>query len=365
MRDHSSPRKFVVICTLAVSLGAIGLGLWFNQPSPEPQFSATDASRPASSGQATATGGQKLIAAIPDAKTQDSVAETPREWTKQPFAPSLEGTEIDGQLRADANGDLIVDLEVKDFFDYFLNTVGQVPAEEALNAIQSMARNNLPDSAAKQAMALLDSYLEYKREALALSQARLDPSRQFDPKYQVAQLRQALADLKAVRRNTMSPDAVDAFFGLEEAYGEYTVASIEIQQREDLSPEARNTLQQWQRQQLPDVIRRTETTLIDENEVSEARQQAIADADSPEDAGRKLRAQGMDSTQADDVVGYLQEREQFDASFDDYQKALTKLETSGLAADDQAEQQQALLEQYFSDEQTQTWAKLRQLSQSP
>ena len=365
MRDHSSPRKFIVISTLAVSLGAIGLGLWFNQPSTEPQPSTAASARPGDGTQTAAPASQKLTAAKPDSVPPESVAATPREWTDQPFAPSLEGTEIDGQLRADANGDLIVDLEVKDFFDYFLNTVGQVPPEEALSAIQSMANNNLPDSAAKQAMALLDSNLEYKREALALSQVRLDPGRQSDPKYQVAQLRQALADLKAVRRNTMSPEAVEAFFGLEEAYGEYTVASIEIQQREDLSPEARNTLLQWQRQQLPEVIRRTETSLIDENKVSEARQQAIADADSPEDAGRKLQALGLDSSQADDVVSYLQEREEFDASFEDYQKALTKLETSGLAPEDQAEQQQALLEQYFSNEQTQTWAKLRQLSQSP
>lgn len=365
MRDHSSPRKFVVICTLAVSLGAIGLGLWFNQPSPESPFAAAEQARPVGSDQAAAPERRKFAAATPDAKSQDNFAATPREWPEKPFAPSLEGTEIDGQLRADANGDLIVDLEVKDFFDYFLNTVGQVPPEEALNAIQSMATNNLPESAAKDAMALLDSYLEYKREALALSQTRLDPNRQFDPQYQVSQLRQALADLKAVRRNTMSPEAVDAFFGLEEAYGEYTVASIEIQQREDLSPEARNTLQQWQRQQLPEVIRRTETALIDDNNVNEARQQAIADAESPEDAGRKLQALGLDNAQANDVVGYLQEREDFDASFDDYQKALTKLDTSGLAPDDQTEQQQALLTQYFSDERTQTWARLRQLSQSP
>lgn len=298
-------------------------------------------------------------------KTEESqpevIAETPKTWSDAPLSPSLEGTEIDGRLRADASGHLIVDLETKDFFDYMLSAVGQVTPEQALDAIATMARNNLPPEAADEAVALLDRYLEYKREALAMGQTRLDPSRQNDPAYQLSQLRQALADLKSLRRSTLSPETADAFFGLEEAYGEYTIATMEIQQRDDLSPEARKALMQWQRQQLPDVIRHTENRLIEENEVSNTRQQALAEATTPQQAAEKLRNLGMDPAQAQEVEGYLQERQSFDQQFDNYKQELDQLQAAGLAPDDEEKREAALLARYFPDEQTRTWARLRQL----
>src|SRR5690554_7854100 len=95
-----------------------------------------------------------------------------------PIAPSLAGTDIDGALQADENGQLIVNLEVRDFFDYFLSTVGEVSPETAIGQIQQMARQHLPESAAQQALALLDQYLDYKQASLAVMQTELDPARQ-------------------------------------------------------------------------------------------------------------------------------------------------------------------------------------------
>jgi thiamine kinase-like enzyme len=47
-----------------------------------------------------------------------------------------------------------------------------------------MARNHLPEPAASEAVTLLDSYLDYKQQALAMSQMRLDPAANLD--YQAA-----------------------------------------------------------------------------------------------------------------------------------------------------------------------------------
>lgn len=295
-----------------------------------------------------------------------STYRTPQSLGEEPFARSLAGTEIDGSLRADSNGGLIVDLETRDFFDYFLNTIGEVSPEKALGEIEALARQHLPEKAAEQALALLDQYLDYKDRALALGSQNLDPARQHDPKYQLEMLKGALADIKQLRRNTFDAGTHDAFFGLEEAYGDYTLASLDIQQRTDLSAESKATLQEWHRQQLPEIIRRTETRMMAEGERYQARQKVLANASSPEDAGRQLQSLGVEPEQAAEVVGYLAERARFDQRFERYSQELASLENSGVTRGDRAEMENQLLEQYFEDEQSRTWARLRALeSQSP
>lgn len=289
--------------------------------------------------------------------------QTPASLGDNPFAPSLAGTDIDGSLKAGPDGQLIVDLATRDFFDYFLNTVGEVSPETALAEIEALARNNLPAAAAGQALAILDQYLDYKQQALDMGNRSLDPARQSDPAYQLQVLKSALADLKQLRRNAFDPDTHDAFFGLEEAYGGYTLASIEIQQRADLSPQSKQALMEWHRQQLPPQIRQTETRMVQETEISRQRQDAIAQASSPEDAGERLRDLGVEPQRVDEVVGYLQERERFDDRFQQYQQALTSLEGAGISRDEFESQQVRLLNQHFDSEQARTWAKLRSLGE--
>ena len=306
------------------------------------------------------------VAGKPETPEKQASYRTPASLGDQPFASSLAGTTIDGSLKADRNGNLIVSLETRDFFDYFLNTVGEVSPEKSLAEIERLARENLPPQAAEQALVLLDQYLEYKKSALALGSQNLDPGRQHEPRYQLEMLEGALTDLKQLRRNAFPPETHDAFFGLEEAYGDYTLASLDIQQRTDLSPAAKATLQEWHRRQLPEVIRRTETRMMADGERYRQRQQALANASSAQDAGERLRAMGVDAGQTAEVVAYLEERERFDQRFEQYRQELDRLEESGVAREDRAAMEARLLQQHFTDEQSRTWAKLRALeSQSP
>ncbi len=300
-------------------------------------------------------------------ETDSGIAyQTPRSLGENPFASSLAGTDIDGSLKAGPDGNLIVDLSTKDFFDYFLNTVGEVSPETALARIEALARDNLPAAAAEQALAVLDQYLDYKQQAVELGNRALDPSRQQDPAYQLQLLKTALSDLKQLRRNAFDPDTHEAFFGLQEAYGDYTLASIEIRQREDLSAQSKQTLLEYHRNQLPEQLRKTETRMISDAEKSRQRQAAITQASSPAEAGERLRDLGVDPQQAEEVVGYLQERQQFDQQFQQYQQALASLENAGVSQGDFESRQSELLRQHFESEQARTWAKLRSLdTQSP
>ena len=317
------------------------------QPPPPDQPSPTGAAAPTPD---SAPGAQ----AMATYRTPDSLGE-------QPFASSLAGTSIDGALRANANGDLIIDLGTRDFFDYFLNPVGEVPPEVALDRIRQLAENHLPPAAAKQAMAILAQYLEYKQRAVMLQSTPLDPARQQDPAYQQAMLRQAFTDLQQLRQTLFSADAHQAFFGLEEAYGEYTLAQIAIQQRDDLTPRAKEALINWHRSQLPTPLRQTEVHLQERQEQSRQRAEILRTATTPEGAGQKLVESGMAPDEAQDVTRYLKDRQAFQARFDQYQASLSHLNDAGLSEPDRAEQQTQLLEQYFPEPQQQTWARLKML----
>ncbi|KPQ02903.1 lipase secretion chaperone [Marinobacter sp. HL-58] len=365
MSRKASMNKRAFIPLIAV-IPVVVLSIWILAD--EPAGTASD-NNPATAG----TRGEEAAESVAPARATGSEADqapsthrTPQSLGEKPFASSLAGTEIDGSLRADDNGNLIIDLETRDFFDYFLNTIGEVSPEKALDQIETLARDNLPEQAAEQALALLDQYLDYKDSALALGSQNLDPTRQSDPQYQLEMLKGALADMKQLRRNSFDASTHEAFFGLEEAYGDYTLASLDIQQRTDLSAESKATLQEWHRQQLPEVIRRTETRMIADGERIQQRQKALADTSSPEEAGRQLQALGVEPEQSAEVVGYLKEREQFDQRFDQYRQEVASLDQSGVAEEDRAAMESQLLEQHFEDEQSRTWARLRALeSRSP
>lgn len=288
-------------------------------------------------------------------------ARTPETLGSAPFARSLEGTDIDGALKADANGRLIVDLGTRDFFDYFLSTVGEVSPEIALERIRALAFGHLPHEAARQAMALLDQYLDYKQQALALQAAPLDPARQNDPAYQQQMLEKAFTDLQQLRQTVFSPDAHRAFFGMEEAYGEYTLATLDIARRTDLTDGAKTALIDWHRNQLPEPLLQTERRLLETNEENRQRMETMKTADSPENAGQQLMDLGMAPDAAADVTAYLREREDFDARYRQYSEALAQLKESGLADADEAAQQTRLLDQYFPDNKQHTWARLKML----
>lgn len=337
-----------------------GGGLWWGLDTPSPLPASTSAASPAA---------PKDIAEPPTIMPSEQPPRLPAEHRTplslgaDPFAPSLQGTDIDGVLQADASGHLVLGLEVRDFFDYFLNTVGEVSPETAIGQIQQMALEHLPETAAREAMALLDQYLAYKQSSLSVMQTELDPSRQHDPAYQLAALGNALAQLKGLRQATFEADARQAFFGLEEAYSEYTLATLAIQQRSDLTDDGKQALLDWHRNQLPEALRHTEQRLHDSSHEHQQRVLAVESAPSPEAAGQRLSDLGLDRESVGGVVNYLQQRQAFDQRFQAFDQALRDGASAGLVDAERQQQREQLMQQHFPDEQEQTWARLKLLDQ--
>lgn len=288
--------------------------------------------------------------------------QTPSTFPNGPFAPSIEDTEIDGSLKADANGHLIIDLETRDMFDYFMNTVADVPPEVAIAELEKLARANLPESAVNQAMAVLAEYLLYKETALEYASQPLLPADQQDEQYQLRMLEESFERLKTIRRETMSSEAVDAFFGLEEAYGEFTLASIIIQQNADLTPEQMQMELQTQREKLPEVIRNTENRMVEEIETSKEINEVLLSDSRDSEVEAMLRNKGMDEEGINDALEYRQQQRQFEETYALYKKERDQVLSASLSEDDIANQKERLLQKYFETEQAQTQAKVKDLS---
>lgn len=157
---------------------------------------------PAGEGQAPASS----VAAQPQAApfTPSSASAVPAAAQAQPSAaaalPSLAGTEVDGRLQTDAAGNLLLELAVRDYFDYFLSAVDHSGLDAVIEALLADAGRRLPEPALGQLISLLGDYLDYKRASMALMQQPLDAHQQVDPQAQLQVLQAAFERLDALRR---------------------------------------------------------------------------------------------------------------------------------------------------------------------
>lgn len=291
---------------------------------------------------------------------------TPHDWPGKPFAKSLDGTQIDGELRADANGNLIVDLKVKDFFDYFLSAVGEVKPEVAVAEMEKLARASLPPKAVNQAMTLLGQYLDYKEKALNFSRQKLAvPPDKQGMNYQIGMLRKGLKRLSELQNETMPPEAVKAFFGAQQAYGHYVLKSLEIQQRKDLTPSEKAGMIANARNQLPPIIAHTQQQLAENQNQMQQIQHIEDTAASSDEAAVKLEQLGVSQDRINRIVGYMDRKADFAKQYQAYAQDLQRLKDASLAPDDFTQQKNQLLHQYFSDSEERTWAKLKDMTPSP
>ncbi|MFT6121762.1 MAG: lipase chaperone LimK [Oleiphilaceae bacterium] len=278
-----------------------------------------------------------------------------------PFATSLEGTDIDGQLKSDASGNLIIDLEVRDLFDYFLNTAGEVTPEVALAEIKKLAEGSLPASAVEQAMQVLDEYLLYKKTAIELMSQSMIPADQQTKQYQIDMLESTFEKMKSIRRQTMSADTVTAFFELEEAYGEYTLASIKVQHDDALSIDEKIAMQAFYREKLPEIIQKTEDSVIADGAKHKDIHHAILTSSS-DDLKQTLADHNYSEEASNEIIAYQDKQNNFDQRYQQYLLDKQQMSQSGLSEQDQSEQLQALQDSYFEGESELSQARVRDLS---
>ena len=186
---------------------------------------------------------------------------------------TFRGASVDGALRVNADGTLLVTLELRRWIDFHLAAQGELPLAEIIESMQ-LQIVKLPEPARSQANELLQNYLGYL-EALQSydhEQQKRVADGSFDEVVARTRWQQRL------RQQWFAPAVVEAFFRGDELLDNHTIERMTAQKRGASQQE----LDQLEAELPPalQVMRRETRKLIDlEQNEQQLRQQGSSDAE--------------------------------------------------------------------------------------
>ena len=253
---------------------------------------------------------------------------------------SLEGTQVDGRLQVDADGNLIVSIGVRRVFDYFLSALGEEDLDTIKARIAAHLAGNLPDGkAVQQAWALLDRYLNYQD---ALSQ-------QPKPERTAAGARDAVKARQQLRHAWLGQQVAEVFFGFEDQLDSYTIRRLEILENDQLSDAQKRRHIAMLQQELPAPIREARERATAPTRVA-GQVETLREAGASAAEIRALREQQFGVEAAQRLEQLDRQRQQWDARYQDYASQRQQILESGLASTDQQAAIERLQEDLFSEQ---------------
>ena len=276
--------------------------------------------------------------------------------TDKPLPRSFAGTQVDGQFRVDAQGNLLISMDIRRIFDYFLSAYGEESLKASLARLQAYIRNQLEEPAESQALTLLAQYLDYKQQLIQLEKdlpqmASLDAMRQRE-----------LA-VQALRARLFSPEAHQVFFGQEEAYNQFTLQRLAIRHDASLDDQQKAAALDQLRATLPDDL---QELLIPQLQ-NELRQQtaALQASGASSEQIRQLRLQIVGAEATERLEALDRQRQQWQQRLSAYRQEKAKLQANqGLSAADREEALQRLAEERFNEQERLRLEAAEQLAQA-
>jgi lipase chaperone LimK len=233
---------------------------------------------------------------------------------------------VDGVFRLDADGNLLISEDIRRIFDYFLTAAGEEPLRTSVERLRAYIVAQLPASAREQALALLNQYLDYKRE-LVLLERDLPQMANLDA------LRQREAAVLALRARIFDAQTQQAFFAREEAYNQFTLQRLAILHNSQLDDAGKAAAVDQLRNSLPAEMQDTVLPQL-QNELRQQTAQLQAAGAKPEQI-RQLRQQlvGTEATQRLEVLD--QQRQTWKKRIALYSTAKAAIENNpGMSASD-------------------------------
>jgi lipase chaperone LimK len=255
--------------------------------------------------------------------------------------PSLSGTEVDGGVRADSRGNLIVEPAVRDMFEYFLSTLGEASLAEIRVWVAHYLADNLPAGAAEQGWRLFQDYLAY-RESLA---SIPEPA----PGSSIDEMEAVMAQRNALRREMLGRDNAEALFALDEAYDEYMVRRRRILTDESLTAQERERRLAAAGAVLPErlqaVRERTTVPTRAGEQVARMRAEGRTEAEV-----RAWREANLGAAAADRLEQMEADRQAWEARYEAYRQARAGLSLQGLAEPERQAALKRLRQAHFQED---------------
>lgn len=183
---------------------------------------------------------------------------------------SFINTDVDGQFKTNVNGSLIINSDIIRIFDYFFSALGDESEQQIIARIHTYIKSQLKEPAQSQAMALLENVISAQKELSELD------SQVFIPNLANMSAQTANLDIKAFRRKKeqihnirlkhLPLEAVNAFYGDENIYDNYSLTRMEIMLDKSLTPLDKSQKLSELKQTLP---KRMQNSLAQTNQLAE------------------------------------------------------------------------------------------------
>ncbi len=260
---------------------------------------------------------------------------------------SLRGTEINGGFQVDQDGHLIFSSENRDFFEYFLSSMGEETLEQILDRLTLLIQQRLDSPAQEEALALLNNYIEMKRALSDLEQQIGSGLNQYGSSALDAH-RARLQMVSDLRRQYLGDDAAQAFYGETEDFDHYMLDRMALTANNELSGQEKERALVDLMEQAPESVK---PRLSDEYKMQRLRVD-VSD----------LKAQGASAQEiydaralvlGEDAAGRLLKVEEAQAEWNgryaQYTEQRQAIESSNMDTVEQQDAVRALQQDLFSD----------------
>lgn len=336
-----------ILALLFLTLG--GLSFWFTQSEPDVRdlsdFNDTSDNHVSAPAPEVIVDNQSVVRA--EITSNDTVKLRREQEILQSLPRSLRGTDINGGFEVGPDGHLILSKANKDFFEYFLSTLGEESLEQVIDRMVALIEFRLESPAKEEAVQLLNNYIALKRALLDLEQEVGEGLSQYGDS-PLAQHRARLDMLSSLRTQYLGDEAASAFFGENEDFDRYMLDKMALNGNTELSDLERSEAlvklmedapesikprleDDYQMQKLNVEVASLKASGASDEEVFQARAQVLG-----EDAATRL--QQVETAQA-----------QWDSRYQDYLDQKAEIESEGLSEAAQIDQIESLQTRLFED----------------
>ena len=337
----------IVIIAVVVLVIAAAVIVWFK---PDSQPMATQQSLSASP---TDKSESTLSTAQSDAQADAPLAQSDALFVTglERLPASLKGTQVDGEIIIDEHKQLVVTEGLRRLFDYFLSALGEEEEAVIFARVERYIRHHTPEPAASQAVAIFGNYVAYLKALPDIEkrygnlQLQASKSGELDLNA-IAQQKQEVASL---RQQYFDKTTIEAFFGAEDNYDDYSIEMVRINQNEQMSEAQKQAARQDYVSRLPDgAIKTNIMQQANLNELMIRTERMKAAGASPE-ALYNMRRELVGAPAADRLAQVDQEDANFDQRFTQYETQKAQLLSQSANPAEAQSQIEQLEQQLFDD----------------
>ena len=245
--------------------------------------------------------------------------------TPPALPPSLQGASHGIRLQVDGQGQLLLDPQLLQLFDFYFNAIDEEPVATILQRIHHDLASQLQEPALAQARDLLKRYLDYRLALMDRPKEHQEPTSEAFGQY--------LLGITQLREHYFSAVEIQAFFSSDVSQDQFMLAQLRLNER-DLSPAEHLKQLALLEAQLPPEQRAARQQVSRDGELY-ATTEAMRAAGASDEAIYQVRAQTLDPQAASALQQLDVQRREWQARLAAYGKARDSVRQSGLSATDQ------------------------------